>query len=164
MYVDDILLTGTDKEEIEHLKSFLHSQIKIKDLRKLNYFWGLKILYTDTRVLVSQKKLDLDLLGDYHCSQYSSVVSPLDTTIKLKANEGKPISDPSAYRKLVGKLNFLTNTRLDVGYGVQHLSQFMQDLREPHLQAVFHMLRYLNYGVQAFCDLNWAACPNSRKS
>ncbi|XP_015158446.1 uncharacterized mitochondrial protein AtMg00810-like [Solanum tuberosum] len=178
VYVDDILLTGTDLEEIDILKGFLQNQFRIKDLGKLHYFLGLEILYTEAGLLISQRKCVLDLLKEYHCSELSSLTSPLDVTVKLKTNEGKPISDPSAYRKLVGKLNFLTNTRLDIAYGVQHLSQFMQDPREPHMKAAYHMLRYLkkdptlgllmtstdDYNVQAFCDSDWGACPDSRKS
>ncbi|PHT51530.1 hypothetical protein CQW23_05992 [Capsicum baccatum] len=97
--------------------------------------------------------------------------------MKLHAKEGTPLSDPIFYRKLIGKLNFLTNTRMDISYSVQHLSQFMQDPREPHLKAAFHLLRYLksdptlgifmahdqNYNVKAYCDSDWAACPDSRK-
>ena len=94
-------------------------------------------------MLISQRKFVLDLLKEYHCTEYSSLASPLDSSIKLKANEGKSLEHPSSYRKLIKKLNFLTNTRLDIAYGVQHLSQFMQDRREPHLQAAFHLLRYL---------------------
>lgn len=88
------------------------------------------------------------------------------------------MNDPKYYRKLVGKLNFLTNTRLDIAYGVQHLSQFMQDPREPHLKAAFHLLRYLKSDptleiffsndpdctIQAYCDSDWVACSDSRKS
>ncbi|XP_075076775.1 secreted RxLR effector protein 161-like [Nicotiana tabacum] len=106
------------------------------------------------------------------------VSSPLDPSIKLKAKEGAPLSDPTFYRLLVGELNFLTNTRLNIAYGVQHLSQYMEDPREPHLQAAYHMLRYLlkdptlgifmssdaNFSVQAYCDSDWAACADSRKS
>ncbi|XP_015158799.1 uncharacterized mitochondrial protein AtMg00810-like, partial [Solanum tuberosum] len=129
-------------------------------------------------VIISQRKFVLDLLKEYQCSQFSSFNSPLDATVKLRANEGTLLSDPSSYRKLIGKLNFLTNTRLDIAYGVQHLSQFMQNPREPHMQAAYHMLRYLkkdptlgilmsstdDYKVQAFCDSDWATCPDSRKS
>lgn len=88
------------------------------------------------------------------------------------------MSDPTYYRKLIGKLNFLTNTRMDIAYGVQHLSQFMKDPRKPHSKDAFHLLRYLksdptlgifmshdpNYTVKAYCDSDWAACPVSRRS
>lgn len=37
VYVDDVILTGTDLEEINSLKAFLHDQFKIKDFGKLHY-------------------------------------------------------------------------------------------------------------------------------
>ncbi|XP_060201984.1 uncharacterized mitochondrial protein AtMg00240-like [Lycium barbarum] len=87
-------------------------------------------------------------------------------------------ADPTAYRRLVGKLNFLTNTRLDIAYGVQHLSQFMQEPRDTHMKAVFHFIRYLkgdptlglfmsqdpDCTVRAYCDSDWASCLDSRRS
>ncbi|XP_019232130.1 PREDICTED: uncharacterized protein LOC109212884 [Nicotiana attenuata] len=120
----------------------------------------------------------MDLLKEYDCLTYSSVSSPLDPTIKLRSEDGALFPDPGYYRKLVGKLNFLTNTRLDIAYSVQHLIQFMQTPREPHLKAAIHVLRYLkkdptlgiflsndpNYIVSAYCDSDWAACPDSTKS
>ncbi|XP_069146051.1 uncharacterized mitochondrial protein AtMg00810-like [Solanum lycopersicum] len=177
-YIDDIFLTGTDIEEINNLKEFLHNQFKIKDLGKLHYFLGMEILCTAMGVIISQRKFVLDLLKEYQCTQISSFTSPLDATIKLRANEGKLLSDPRSYIKLIGKLNFLTHTRLDIAYGVQHLIQFMQHPREPHMHTAYHILKYLkkdptlgllmtstdDYKVQAFCDSDWATCPDSRKS
>ena len=105
-------------------------------------------------------------------------ISLLETSLKLRPDSGKPITDPSLYRKLVGKLNYLTNTRPDLAYAVQFLSQFLQDPREPHWQAVMHTLRYLSkdytkgiylnastaLNLEAYCDSDWASCPNTRRS
>lgn len=74
---------------------------------------------------------------------YSKFTSPLDPTVKLKAKEGEALTYPTYYRNLMGKLNFLTNTILNIVYSVQHLSQFMDDPIEPHLKVAFHLLRYL---------------------
>lgn len=98
------------------------------------------MLYTDDGTIISQRKFALDLLKEYDCIDCPCINSPLDPKLKQRLRRS-PISDPANYRKLVGKLNFLTNTRLDISYGGQHLSQFMQDPREPHLQAAFHLLR-----------------------
>ena len=143
VYVDDVLFTGTDLVEIQQLKAFLHDSFKIKDLGKLHYFLGLEILYKTDGILISQRKFVLELLKEYDCITYSSVTSPLDPNVKLQAKEGTLLPDPTYYRKLIGKLNFLTNTRFDIAYSVQHLIQFMQAPRKPHLKAAFHLLRYL---------------------
>ena len=140
IYVDDIIMTGNNVDEISSLKSFLHDKFKIKDLGKLHYFLGLEILYRHDGVIVSQKKFTSDLLKDFDMLSCKTTSSPLDSTEKLKATDGELLTDPSQYRKLIGKLNFLTNTRMDISYSVQHLSQFMQSPREPHLKAAYHVL------------------------
>lgn len=40
VYVDDILLNSTNKEENEAVKQFLHQESTIKDLRRLTCFWA----------------------------------------------------------------------------------------------------------------------------
>ncbi|XP_015161264.1 uncharacterized mitochondrial protein AtMg00810-like [Solanum tuberosum] len=170
IYVDDIILTGTDVSEINSL-------VQDKGLGKLHYFLGLEILYRHDGALISQTKFTSDLLKEFDVLNCKVTTSPLDYTEKLKATDGKLLPDPTYYRKLVGKLNFLTNTRTDIAYSVQHLSQFMQTPREPHLKASYHVLRYLKQDptlgifisnkpdltVSAYCDSDWAACPDSKK-
>ena len=87
------------------------------------------------------------------------------------------LTDPSLYRRQVGKLNFLTNTRPDIVFSIQHLSQFLQHSREPHFQAALHVLRYLKgepslgillsksptYDLLAYCDAEWATSAHSRR-
>ncbi|XP_019234433.1 PREDICTED: uncharacterized protein LOC109214919 [Nicotiana attenuata] len=178
VYVDDVIVTGTDSAEIANLKAFLDKQFRIKDLGKLHYFLGLEVLYKSDGVLVSQRKFALDLLKEYDCFAYNNLSSPLDPSLKLKANEGTLLPDTTYYRKLIGKMNFLTNTRLDITYSVQLLSQFMQAPRDTHLTAAFHLFRYLmkdptlgiffsnsaDCSIYAYCDSDWASCPDSRRS
>lgn len=177
VYVDDIILTGTDINEINSWKAFLHEKFRIKDLGRLHYFLGLEILYRQDGVYTWQRKFTLDLLKDFDSLHYSSTTSPLDCSEKLKLTESTLLSDPTHYRKLVVKLNFLTNTRIDKAHSVQHLSQFMQYPRVPHLKVAYHVHKYLqqvptlgvlipnksNLTISAYCDSNWVSCPNSRK-
>lgn len=43
VYMDDIIMTGTNSNEISALKSFFDEQFKIKDLGCLNYFFGVEV-------------------------------------------------------------------------------------------------------------------------
>jgi hypothetical protein len=69
--------------------------------------------------------------------------TPVDTQGKLSEAEGAPVTDLTAYRSLVGALQYLTFTRPDITYAVQQLCLHMHDPREPHLTALKRLLRYL---------------------
>ncbi|BAT89506.1 hypothetical protein VIGAN_06047600 [Vigna angularis var. angularis] len=53
------------------------------------------------------------------------------------------LDDPSSYRRLIGKLLYLTNTRPDLCFSVNLLSQFMQSSTNYHYRVVQHILRYI---------------------
>jgi len=58
--------------------------------------------------------------------------TPSDSSIKLHADEGAILPDPSSFRRLIGQLLYLTNTRPDINFVVQQLSQFVSSPRESH--------------------------------
>ena len=62
VYVDDIVITGSDSKGILSLKSFLHSQFHTKDLGMLKYFLGVEVMRNKQGILLSQQKYVLDLL------------------------------------------------------------------------------------------------------
>ena len=133
---------------------------------------------TPQGVLLSQQKFTRELLRDCGLTIKRQASTLLSINCKLLPGEGDLLEDPTTYRTLVGKLNFLTNTRPDLSFTVQTLSQFLQNPRTSHLQALIHILSYIqspaNQGIllkgtnqlklQAFSDSDWAACPNSRRS
>ena len=61
VYVDDIVITGSDSKGILSLKSFLHSQFHTKDLGMLKYFLGVEVMRSKQGILLSQGRYVLDL-------------------------------------------------------------------------------------------------------
>ncbi|XP_014492169.1 uncharacterized protein LOC106754637 [Vigna radiata var. radiata] len=178
VYVDDIVLAGNNLEEIETITCLLDHAFKIKNLGNLRYFLGLEVARNNTGIHLSQRKYTLDILTD--CSMLASrpVATPMDYTARLSTFSGTLLPDPSSYRRLLGRLIYLTTTRPDISYVVHHLSQFMSAPTSAHSQATFRILRYLKQApgfglffsaqsslqLKAFSDSDWAGCLDTRRS
>ena len=117
VYVDDIVITGSDSKGISSLKSFLQSQFHTKDLGMLRYFLGIEVMRSKHGIFLSQSKYVLDLLfetgklGVKPCSYL--MVPGIHLTRKCETFE-----DPERYRRLVEKLNYLTVTRPDIAHSI----------------------------------------------
>ncbi|WVZ06452.1 hypothetical protein V8G54_019798 [Vigna mungo] len=163
VYVDDVVLAGNDISEISHITQLLDITFKIKDLGNLKYFLGLE---------VARNKSDFGMLAS------QLVSTPMDYTTRLSATTRTTISDPTAYRRLIGRLIYLTTTRPDITHVVHHLSQFMYAPTTTHSQATFRILRYLKSApglglffsstsslqLKAFSNSDWAGCIDTRRS
>ena len=73
------------------------------------------------------------------------VSTPIDYVVRLHQQSGTPLDDTttSSYCRLIGRLIYLTNTRPDITYAMQHLSQFVAHPSSAHQQAAYRILRYL---------------------
>lgn len=80
---------------------------------------------------------------EYAYFDVSSMVCPLELHEKLSVNSGDMLSKPETYRSLIEKLLFLTHSRLNICFVVQHLCQFLKCPRIPHMSIALHILRYL---------------------
>ena len=103
---------------------------------------------------------------------------PMDPQIKLHSKKSHLLEDISMYRRLIRQLIYLTNTRPDICFAVNHLSQFLSAPTMTHYQAALRVLCYLktNLGqglffpsdcplqLKGFCDSDWASCPKTCRS
>ncbi|GJV61704.1 ribonuclease H-like domain-containing protein [Tanacetum coccineum] len=147
------------------------------DLGPLNYFLGISATRTTSGIFLSQTKYATEILEQAQMLNCNPCRTPIDTEKKL-GPEGSPVTDPTLYRSLAGSLQYLTFTRPDLSYAVQQLCLYMHDPREPHLNAMKRVLRYLrgttDLGLQlfrsttsqliAYSDADWAGCPATRRS
>ena len=158
--MDDIIITGNKSSFVSSIIKLLGVDFDFKDLGLLHYFLGLQIDYTSSGLFVHQTKYVSDLLTKFGMT-----------------NDSPLLSDPTSYRSLVGALQYLTFTRLDLSFVVQQACQHMSSPTQNHLQAAKRILRYLqgtlHFGIaftsgpislSAYSDSNWAGDPVDRRS
>nr|GEX62775.1 putative reverse transcriptase, RNA-dependent DNA polymerase [Tanacetum cinerariifolium] len=57
IYVDDMVITGNDEEEIKRLKEGLFAKFEMKDLGNLKYFLGIEVLRSPKGIFICQKNI-----------------------------------------------------------------------------------------------------------
>ena len=106
------------------------------------------------------------------------MTTPMALNMKLLCDSSSEMVDAMMYHQIICCLMYLMNTREDICFAVNTLSQFLTDPRHVHLIAAKHILRYLrgtiDYGLkyeanqkinlEGYVDLNWAGSSIDRKS
>ena len=138
----------------------------------------LEITHSTDGLYITQAKYASKLLSRARVTDSKIVDTPVEFNANLTPSRGKPLSNPSLYRCLVGSLVYLTVTRPDISYALHQVSQYLSALRSTHYAAVLCILRYLKgtffhdlfYSAQsplvlrAFSDADWAGDPTDRRS
>ncbi|RVW38517.1 Retrovirus-related Pol polyprotein from transposon RE1 [Vitis vinifera] len=83
VYVDDIILSGNDMEELQNLKKYLLEEFEVKDLGNLKYFLGMEVARSRKGIVVSQRKYILDLLKETGILGCKPIDTPMDSQKKL---------------------------------------------------------------------------------
>ncbi|XP_039161314.1 uncharacterized mitochondrial protein AtMg00810-like [Eucalyptus grandis] len=179
---------GNDDSAVKRLKEYLHSTFHIKDLEPPKFFLGIEIARSDQGISLSQRKFVMEIISKTGLSGCRPAIIPIEQNAKLtsvdydagisSSSDDPLLEDPLGYQRLVGKLIYLTMTRPDICYAVQTLSQFMHKPKQSHMSAALKVVKYIktcpglgillsrrcNMEMTAYCDLDYATCPMSRRS
>jgi hypothetical protein len=177
VYVDDILITGTHPQVIQSIIAQLQQEFSLKDLGPLSFFLGIQVTRDASGIHVCQTKYISELLHKTHMADSKPSKTPCTSGSKLSRHDGETLTDPTTYRQVVGALQYCTLTRPEIAYSVNQLCQHMHAPSSTHCIAAKRVLRYLNgtidHGLHytksnlqlnAFCDSDWAGCPDDRRS
>ncbi|CAM8972749.1 unnamed protein product [Rhodiola kirilowii] len=103
---------------------------------------------------------------------------PMEQNCKLMMDSGSSYVDAGRYRRLVGRLLYLTGTRPDIVFAVNTLSKFVAAPRDAHMEAAERVLKYLKatagqgimlkasgeFCIEAYSDADWGGCKMTRRS
>jgi len=76
----------------------------------------------------------------------------METKLKLLVDTSSELIDATLYRQIIGSLMYLTNTRPDICFVVNTLSQYLVEPRSVHLVVAKHVMRYRK------CTLDFGLC------
>ncbi|CAN6447769.1 unnamed protein product [Victoria cruziana] len=142
LYVDDMIITGSDYDEILKVKNLLHNSFQMIDLGKLTFFLGIEVAYSKRVYFLSQMKFASDLVQKSGLSDDKVVDIPEVLRVKLKIDD-EVLVNPTPFRQLVGALSYLSITRPDITHAVHTISQFQQRPTSVHMGAAMRIVRYV---------------------
>nr|GEW74534.1 zinc finger, CCHC-type [Tanacetum cinerariifolium]GEX56850.1 zinc finger, CCHC-type [Tanacetum cinerariifolium] len=138
LYVDDMLIFGTDQNQVDKTKKFLSSRFSMKDMGQADVILGIKIKRKSKGIIITQSHYIEKILKKFNREDYSSVSTPMDPVEKLKQHT------------------------------VGRLSRFTSNPSRQHWQAITRVFKYLkstmNYGIsyvgyhsvlEGYSDASW---------
>ncbi|KAG6510493.1 hypothetical protein ZIOFF_028517 [Zingiber officinale] len=178
VYVDDLIITGSDASSVDVIVCKLHAKFAIKDLGAHSLFCGIEVHPTSNSLLLSQQKYVTDLLSKHNKLDSKPISTPIAAGFRLTLHGRSSSFDATKFRQVVGGLQYLRMTHPDISFAVNKLSQFMHAPLEMHWGAVKRLLWYLNdtrdlgirlltdtpFTLHDFSDADWAGDPNDRCS
>lgn len=131
IYVDNIIITRNNSNFLRAFIKQLNIVFALKDLGSLHYFLGIEVYRDSSGMYLKQTKYISDLLKRFNMKNASTCPTPMVIGKAITA-EGEPMKNPSIYRQAIGALQYLTNTRPDLSYSVNKLSQYMSNPTVEH--------------------------------
>ena len=176
LYADNLFVTGEDRL-IADTQRKLVAEFEMKNLWMMHYFLGMEVWQSADGIFLGQGKYAVEILKRFGMMDCNAMATPMESNLKLLCDASPDLVDVTVYRQMIGSLMYLTNTRPDIYFAVNTLSQFLMDPRSIHLVVVKHVLRYLkgtvDYGLkyevnqkfnlQGYVDSDWDGSVADRK-
>jgi hypothetical protein len=180
VYVDDILLCGSNKPLIMKKKIEFMKKWECRDLGEAKEFLSMKIERIGRSIQINQRTYLSKVLKTLDLQNAKSTDTPLPQgyspvpSTKTASPELK-----RKYQSIIGSLLYLMlGTRPDIAFAVTKMAQFASNPSEEHLKRLMYIGRYLvgtqdytltykghdNQGLVLYVDSDWASDPHSRKS
>jgi hypothetical protein len=151
VYVDDLIITGDNAQQIEGFKAQMMKKFSMSDLGLLSYYLGIEVKQNSGEISLCQSAYAVKLLDKCGMADCNAVQVPMDQRHKLSKISSNPPVDTTTYRSIVGSLRYLVHTRPDLAYSVGIVSRFMENPTTEHMSAVKQIMRYVKGTINLGC-------------
>jgi hypothetical protein len=144
LFVDDLILSGSDSKLLNHVKTILKKKFEMTDLGFFHCFLGLQVFQTNEGIFLSQSKYDCDLLHCFHIDDCKPSPYPFKSGFKLTSTCTSLEVDATLYHQLVGSLLYLNHTHPDLSFVVGLVARYMKKPHESHWKVAKRILHYVH--------------------
>nr|GEU66677.1 zinc finger, CCHC-type [Tanacetum cinerariifolium] len=136
LYVDDMLIFGTDQDQVNKTKEFLSSKFDMKDLGEAEVIFGIRIKRGNNGISIFQSHYIEKIPTKFNFANCSPVYTHVDPTVKFRHNKRTPVSQLE-YSRAIGCLMYaMISTRPDIAFAVGKLSRYTSNPSTLHWQAL----------------------------
>ncbi|GKA59832.1 zinc finger, CCHC-type containing protein [Tanacetum coccineum] len=136
LYVDDMLIFGTDEVQVDLTKEFLSSRFSMKDMGEADVILAIRIKYESNGIAISQSHYIEKVLKKFNYFDCTPVSTPMDTSEKLMPNNGQAVSQLEYSWVICCLMYAMTCTRPDIAFAVGKLSRYTSNPGTQHWQAI----------------------------
>jgi hypothetical protein len=180
VYIDDLIITGSDRDNIRSFKEEMASAFKMSDIGLLHYYLDIEVKQSASDISLSQGAYAMKILERSDMTGCNPYHVSMEARLKLSKQSTQPLMDATTYLSIVRSLRYLVNTHPDLAFVVGCVSHFLEEPHEDHLAAVKKILCYVagtcNWGLwfgrkkenqallTGFSDADFAGYVDARKS
>jgi hypothetical protein len=175
-YVDDILITGDDRKDIEEISTILGKAFQMKHMGELSEFLGIEAVYSNDGIKLCQRKFEKQVAQQFEQLNCKPTGNPMAKRYEPSENDEKRNDYP--IRQAIGCLMYLANaTRPDLCFAVNNLSRFVNEPTKTLWHAIQRVIKYLNttaelglvykkssFDIHGWSDSDFANDTEDRKS
>ena len=103
LYMDDMLILGTDMDVVKSTKDLFSSKFDMKDLGEADVILGIKIVKNSEGIILCQSHYVEKVLKKFNHFDCDPVRTPYDLSIHLNKNRGSPVAQ-FEYAKIIGSV------------------------------------------------------------
>jgi heterodisulfide reductase subunit B len=151
VYVNDLIITGTDLQDIASFKQQMQELFRMSDLGQLSYYLGIKVTQGEDEITLCQRRYAEKVMEVAGLKNCNSCRTPMDCRLKLKKEDGNGEVDKTLYRSVIGSLRYLMNSRPDIAMDVGVASRFMENPTATHWALAKQILRYVRGTLSFGC-------------